>query len=69
MTQIVDRIGTGDAFAAGVLHGWLNGADIQKMAQAGLAYTVLKHSLPGDMCLIGPGELDAFSASGGDVRR
>ncbi|WP_395393359.1 sugar kinase [Novosphingobium sp. BL-8A] len=69
VTQIVDRIGTGDAFAAGVLHRWLEGADITRMAQAGLAYTVLKHSLPGDMCLIGQGELDAFSASGGDVRR
>ncbi|MBF7010044.1 sugar kinase, partial [Novosphingobium sp. HR1a] len=33
------------------------------------AYTVLKHTLPGDMCLVGPAELEAFSASGGDVRR
>ncbi|AXB79509.1 sugar kinase [Novosphingobium sp. P6W] len=69
VTAIVDRIGTGDAFAAGVLHKWLEGADIVATAQAGLAYTVLKHTQPGDMCLIGPGELDAFSASGGDVRR
>lgn len=69
VTGIVDRIGTGDAFAAGVLHRWLEGGDVIQMAQAGLAYTVLKHSQPGDMCLIGPGELDAFSASGGDVRR
>ncbi|KMS56238.1 2-keto-3-deoxygluconate kinase [Novosphingobium barchaimii LL02] len=69
VTGIVDRIGTGDAFAAGVLHKWLEGADIAATARAGLAYTVLKHTQPGDMCLIGPGELDAFSASGGDVRR
>jgi len=69
VTGIVDRIGTGDAFAAGVLHRWLQGGDVPSMAQAGLAYTVLKHSQPGDMCRIGPGELDAFSASGGDVRR
>jgi len=66
---IVDRIGTGDAFAAGVLHKWLDRADIVATAQAGLAYTVLKHTQPGDMSLIGAGELDAFSASGGDVRR
>lgn len=69
VTGIVDRIGTGDAFAAGVLHRWLQGADIAAMAEAGLAYTVLKHSQPGDMCRVGQGELDAFSASGGDVRR
>ncbi|NKJ45115.1 hypothetical protein FHW94_004625, partial [Novosphingobium sp. SG720] len=36
---------------------------------AGLAYTALKHSQPGDMCTIPRAELDAFSASGGDVRR
>ncbi|WP_404477915.1 sugar kinase [Novosphingobium sp. BL-52-GroH] len=69
VTGIVDRIGTGDAFAAGVLHKWLEGADIAAMAEAGLAYTVLKHTQPGDMGLVTRDELDAFSASGGDVRR
>ena len=69
VTGIVDRIGTGDAFAAGVLHPWLEGRDAAAMAQAGLAYAALKHSQPGDMCTIGKSELEAFSASGGDVRR
>ncbi len=69
VTGIVDRIGTGDAFAAGVLHRYLQGSDAQAMAECGLALAALKHSLPGDMCLIGAGELAAFSASGGDVRR
>jgi 2-dehydro-3-deoxygluconokinase len=69
VTGIVDRIGTGDAFAAGVLHKWLEGADLSAMADAGLAYTVLKHSLHGDMSLIGKAELEAFSIAGGDVRR
>ena len=69
VTGIVDRIGTGDAFAAGVLHAWLGGGDVRAMAETGLALTALKHSLPGDMCLIGPAELAAFSVSGGDVRR
>lgn len=69
VTGIVDRIGTGDAFAAGVLHQYLNGGDAQEMAECGLALAALKHSLPGDFCLIGPAELAAFSAQGGDVRR
>lgn len=69
VTGIVDRIGTGDAFAAGVLHQYLQGAGEQAMAEGGLALAALKHSLPGDMCLIGAGELAAFSATGGDVRR
>ncbi|MDK2756694.1 MAG: sugar kinase [Blastomonas fulva] len=69
VTGIVDRIGTGDAFATGVLHQYLQGGDAQAMAETGLALAALKHSLPGDMCLIGAGELAAFSSAGGDVRR
>ena len=69
VTGIVGRIGTGDAFAAGVLHQWLLGGDVQTMAESGLALAALKHSLPGDMCLISRADLDAFSAGGGDVRR
>jgi 2-dehydro-3-deoxygluconokinase len=69
VTGIVDRIGTGDAFAAGVLHSWLAGGDVRAMAETGLALASIKHSIPGDMCLVGRADLDAFSASGGDVRR
>lgn len=69
VTGIIDRIGTGDAFAAGVLHAWLGGGDVQAMAHTGLALAALKHSVPGDFCLIGAAELAAFSAAGGDVRR
>ena len=69
VTGIVERIGTGDAFAAGVLHRWLEGGDVQAMAEAGLALTALKHSLPGDMCPATRAMLDGFEAGGGDVRR
>jgi len=69
VTGIVERIGTGDAFAAGVLHQWLQGGDVQAMAQSGLALTALKHTLPGDMCLFDRAALDGFSPEGGDVRR
>ena len=69
VTGIVDRIGTGDAFAAGVLHQWLEDGDLQAMAESGLALAALKHSLPGDMCLIGRAELESFSTTGSDVRR
>ena len=69
VTGIVERIGTGDAFAAGVLHAWLEGGDVAAMANSGLALTALKHTIPGDLCLIGRAALESFSASGGDVRR
>jgi len=69
VTGIVERIGTGDAFAAGALHAWLEGEDVRTTAESGLALTALKHTIPGDMCLIGRAALESFSASGGDVRR
>jgi 2-dehydro-3-deoxygluconokinase len=47
VTAIVDRIGTGDAYAAGVLDGWLRAASLEEMAESGLAMALLKHSLPG----------------------
>ncbi len=69
ITGIVERIGTGDAFAAGVLHAWLERGEVRAMADTGLALTALKHTQPGDMCLIGRAALESFSAGGGDVRR
>jgi 2-dehydro-3-deoxygluconokinase len=48
---IVDRVGSGDAFAAGVLHGRLAGLDDQKTLELAAAAAVLKHSIPGDFNL------------------
>ncbi|MEO6387998.1 MAG: sugar kinase [Croceibacterium sp.] len=69
VTGIVERIGTGDAFAAGVLHAWLEGGDVRSMADTGLALCALKHTIPGDMCLIGRAALADFDPGAGDVRR
>jgi 2-dehydro-3-deoxygluconokinase len=66
---IVDRIGAGDAFAAGILHGMLNGRDLDWTVHAGLALTCLKHSLPGDASLFGERDIEAFLAGELDVRR
>lgn len=67
---IVDRIGAGDAFAAGVLHALLSDADdLAGAARAGLALAALKHSLPGDASLLGQSDIEAFLAGELDVRR
>jgi 2-dehydro-3-deoxygluconokinase len=66
---IVDRIGAGDAFAAGVLHAMRSGLDLDATVHAGLALTCLKHSLPGDASLFGQRDIDAFLAGERDVRR
>ncbi len=69
LTGIIDRIGAGDAFAAGVLHARAQGGDARAMAESGLALTCLKHSLPGDASRFGQADIDAFHAGGLDVRR
>ncbi|AJA10769.1 PfkB protein [Sphingopyxis fribergensis] len=69
VTGIVDRIGAGDAFAAGVLHAHLSGGDAKAMAESGLALTALKHSLPGDASRFCQADIDAFHSGGLDVRR
>lgn len=66
---IIDRIGGGDAFAAGILHGVLSGQDLETTVQSGLALACLKHSLPGDASLFRQVDIDAFLEGGLDVRR
>ena len=39
------------------------------VSETGLARAALKHSIPGDKCLVGPAEPETFSATAGDVRR
>lgn len=69
LSGIVDRIGGGDAFAAGVLHGLRGGQDSAGAARTGLALAALKHSLPGDAALFRQADIDAFLDGGLDVRR
>lgn len=67
---IVDRIGGGDAFAAGILHGILSGLDADATVRFGLAAGVLKHSIPGDFNPVS--EADVLALMGEeqfDVRR
>ena len=46
--EIVDRVGAGDAFTAGLLYGWHKLKDMEKGLQYGNAFAALKHTLPGD---------------------
>ncbi|WP_374012723.1 sugar kinase [Pseudoxanthomonas koreensis] len=70
VTPIVDRIGGGDAFAAGVLHGLIQGWDAERSIGFGLAAGCLKHSIPGDFNLVSEAEVQALlSERRYDVRR
>lgn len=67
---IVDRIGTGDAFAAGVVHGLLAGHDDQHTLELATAAAVLKHSIPGDFNLLRLADVEhAVAAEQSDIGR
>lgn len=70
LEDVVDRIGGGDAFAAGVLHGLHSNMDEQTALEFGLAAACLKHSYPGDFNLARVGDVTEFLGSAGaDIRR
>ncbi len=70
LVGIVDRIGAGDAFAAGVLHGLVVGLDDGAALEFGLAAACLKHGVPGDFNLSRRADVESFLAGGTlDVRR
>ncbi|HEX7338301.1 MAG TPA: sugar kinase [Rhodanobacteraceae bacterium] len=67
---IVDRVGAGDAFAAGLLHGLLQGMDDAAALDFAVAAACLKHSIPGDVNLLGEEAVRAFLAGDGfEVKR
>lgn len=51
INDIADRIGAGDAFAAGLIHGLDLFAETEKALAFAVAASCLKHSLPGDFNL------------------
>jgi 2-dehydro-3-deoxygluconokinase len=57
--EIVDRLGAGDSFAAGLIHGLLDG-DLQKGLDWGVAASALKHSIPGDFAWVTREEVEAL---------
>jgi 2-dehydro-3-deoxygluconokinase len=60
ITDIVDRIGAGDAFAAGLIHGLDLFGEHEKALAFGVAASCLKHSLPGDFNLASESEVLAL---------
>jgi 2-dehydro-3-deoxygluconokinase len=59
MSGVVDRIGGGDAFAAGVLYGLWSGWSDERALSFGLSAAVLKHSIHGDFNLVSADEVEA----------
>lgn len=66
--RIVDRVGGGDAFAAGYIYSRLNGFDLQKTVDFAVAAAVLKHSVEGDVALLSVDEVARLAEGDGSGR-
>ncbi len=62
--EIVDRLGAGDSFAAGLIHGLLNN-DLQEGLDYGVALSALKHTIPGDFASVSRQEVETLMRGGG----
>lgn len=60
LSPIVDRIGAGDAFMAGIAFGYLNKMDDQQTLEFATAACALKHTVEGDVNLTTPDEVAAI---------
>jgi len=65
ITDIVDRVGGGDSFAAGLIYGLTHYQDDRKALEFATAASCLKHSIPGDFNRVGAQEVEALM--GGDA--
>ena len=55
--EVVDRIGAGDAFSAGLIVSRLENRGWDDAVRFATATSALKHSIPGDFCLVTRGEV------------
>lgn len=66
--HIVDRIGGGDSFAAGLIYARLNHYDLQRALDFAVAASCLKHSVEGDFNLVTVEEVEGLLNSNGTGR-
>jgi 2-dehydro-3-deoxygluconokinase len=65
ITPIVDRVGGGDSFCAGLIYSLRTYASAQQALDFAVAASCLKHTIPGDFNLVSVAEVEKLM--GGDV--
>ena len=59
--RVVDRIGGGDSFAAGLIYGFIAGRTPQETLSFAVAASALKHTIPGDFNRVSVDEVDRLA--------
>lgn len=68
VTPIVDRVGGGDSFAAGVICGLCDKKDFKSALEFAVAASVLKHTIPGDFNLVTREDVESLAGGDGSGR-
>ena len=68
ITHIVDRVGAGDSFAAGLIYGLTRLGSPQEALEFAVAASCLKHSIPGDFNRFSADEVHALLKGAGSGR-
>ena len=68
ITDIVDRVGSGDSFAAGLIYGMQELGGDQEGLEFAVAASCLKHSIPGDYNRVSVAEVNHLLCHGGSGR-
>jgi len=69
LKDIVDRVGTGDSFTGGIIHGMHNFSnDYQRIIEFAVAHSVLNHSIIGDASYFSSDDVEHLIATKGSGR-
>jgi 2-dehydro-3-deoxygluconokinase len=68
ITHIVDRVGGGDSFAAGLVYALMTGRENQDALDFAVAASCLKHTIPGDANMVSVEEVEKLIEQGGGGR-
>ena len=68
INPIVDRVGGGDSFSAGIIHGLANGKPMDWTLEFAVAASALKHTIPGDVNMVSLQEVESLMNGNGNGR-
>ena len=66
--HIVDRVGGGDSFGAGLIYAMLDGKDAQGIIEFAVAASCLKHSIEGDYNMVSVAEVENLAGGNASGR-
>lgn len=68
INPIIDRVGGGDSFSAGLIHGLLSYKDQAKALEFAVAASALKHTIPGDFNLVSTSAVESLAKGNANGR-